>query len=341
MNRRNARPRLDLVIPVFNEQDVIEVLVSQLCAQFSSKNLTDAGLSSVRYIFVDDGSADETAALVRDKIRSGIPALLIRLSRNFGHQAALSAGLDAADAELVACMDADLQDPPELVYAMVERWRDGCDVVYGQRRTRRERALKRAGYWLFYRVLQSLSDIPIPRDSGDFCLMDQKVVTALRALPEKLRFIRVLRAWVGFSQAAVPFDRPARKAGAPKYDWRGLYRLATDGIAAASIRPLQLAQVVSFGFFLLAMVFLSLLGFALFLAPEAPTPPFELIALLLLMLGNASLALCIYILGAYVGRTYLEVKGRPSYLVMERIGQRQEDGDEADKPRVGAHEKED
>jgi dolichol-phosphate mannosyltransferase len=200
---------------------------------------------------------------------------------------------------------------------MVERWRRGADVVYGRRRKRRENPLKVACYWLFYRLVALLADIQIPLDSGDFCLMDRRVVLALRAVPEKLRFVRGLRAWVGFSQDGFDYDRPARQAGSSKYGLGRLYRLATDGVVSSSVRPLQIAQ-----FFSLSYLFLALaLGLLLLLRPQVlDVPPALLVVYLLVVSGNFVQVFCVYILGAYVGRTYLEAKGRPSYVVMEVVG---------------------
>ncbi|NOK22553.1 glycosyltransferase family 2 protein [Corallococcus carmarthensis] len=307
---------LDIVIPVYNEEEMLDLLLGRLAQVFAPEVLARQGVASVRFILVDDGSRDATARLLAERIRGGLQARLIRLSRNFGHQGAVCAGLDHADADLVSVMDADLQDPPEVVWDMLAAWRQGADVAFGRRRRRQGNVLKRLGYWGFYRLVAFLSEINLPLDTGDFCLMDRGVVSALRQLPENLRFSRGLRAWVGFQQVAVPFDRPARAAGEPKYTWSKLYRLATDGIASMSTRPLQAAQLASFLFGVLTLLFLFLLvGFSRHL--DVPRP--FLFAYVLIATGNAVLAFCLYILGAYVGRTYLEVKGRPPYVVMERV----------------------
>jgi glycosyltransferase involved in cell wall biosynthesis len=269
---------------------------------------------------VDDGSTDASASILADRIAGGLDARLVRFSRNFGHQSAVCAGLDHAEGDLVVVMDADLQDPPEVVLPMVDQWRRGADVVFARRRRRKGNALKRLGYWGFYRLVGFLSDIRLPLDTGDFGLMDRRVVLALRSLPERLRFPRGLRAWVGFRQEAIEFDRPERRAGTPKYAWRHLYRLATDGIASMSTRPLQVAQVCSFLFGLLTIGLLVLLLAGYATSASAIPKPF-LLAYVLVASGNAVQSLCLYILGAYVGRTYLEVKGRPPYLVMEVVEQ--------------------
>lgn len=315
-----ARPvSLDLVIPVWNEEEVLSLLFQRLGDAFSPERCERSGIRSVRYVLVDDGSQDRTAELIRSRIEQGAPAMLLRLSRNFGHQAAVSAGLDHATADLVAVIDADLQDPPELIHEMTASWRAGSDVVYGVRRRRQENPLKVLGYWAFYRLVAWLSDLKVPLDGGDFGLMDQRVVRELRALPETLRFPRVLRAWVGFRQSGVEYDRPQRQAGRTKYTLRRLYRLATDGVASSSVRPLQLAQVFSFSYFVLMFVLGAAILRRLLLSETPGLPPSVLVTYLLIVSGGFVQALCLYILGAYVGRTYLEVKRRPSYLVMETI----------------------
>jgi dolichol-phosphate mannosyltransferase len=311
---------LDLIIPVYNEAEVIDLLFEALDATFSHVNLAPRNVVGVRYLFVDDGSSDASARMIAERIRAGAPAVLYRLSRNFGHANALSAGLDRATGDLVAVIDADLQDPPAVVLEMIDRARDGYNVVFGQRRGRKENFVKRAGYWSFYRLVAFLADIQIPLHSGDFCLMDRRAVQELRNLPERLRFPRVLRAWIGFSQIGVAYDRPPRRAGRSKYSFKMLYRLATDGVAAASIRPLQIAQLSSFLFGIVAAVLM--LAILLMLAGQVQATvslPFLLLALLIAS-GHGLTMLCLYVVSAYLGRMYIEIKGRPSYIVMEQIG---------------------
>lgn len=314
---RRAQVSLDVVIPVWNEEAVLGSLFERLSHVFSPDQLQHSRIDSVRYLFVDDGSTDRTPELVANAIADGLPAVMVRFSRNFGHQNAVSAGLDHTDADVVAVIDADLQDPPELIPAMLEKWRAGWDVVYGQRRKRRgENPLKLAGYWLFYRLLAALADIHIPLDSGDFCLMDRRVVEVIVRVPERLRFPRGIRAWVGFRQTSIEYERPLRRAGRTKYNFARLYKLATDGVISSSVRPLQLAQVFSVSYLVLALA----VGLLLLLSEQTQVPPLILVGYLLIVSGNFVQVFCIYILGAYVGRTYLEVKGRPSYVVMEILG---------------------
>ena len=317
-SRQFMHPSVDIVIPVFNEAKVMGALVDRLEEQFSSARIGALGLSRVQYIMVDDGSTDATASVISQLIASGVPIKLLRLSRNFGHQSALAAGLDHSQSDIVVIMDADLQDPPEIIPAMVKLWRSGYDVVYGIRKNRRGSVLKRGAYWCFYRIYKALSEVAVPVDSGDFSLMDKRVVEAMRRLPEKLRFQRGLRAWVGFGQTGVEYERPARSIGTPKYTLGKLYALATNGIASMSTRPLKVAQL----FCAVFVVILTVEGIWLLkslVVSDASTPRGLLLIGLLVTAGNAVQAFCMYLLGAYVGRTYLEVKDRPPYLVMEQV----------------------
>ena len=309
---------LDVIVPIYNEAEVLGALFDALDETFCAPNLAQRNLARVRYLFVDDGSSDASARIISDRITAGAPATLYRLSRNFGHQNAVCAGLDHASADLVAILDADLQDPPHVVLEMVDKI-DEYDVVFGQRRQRKENVVKRLGYWGFYRLVDALSDIRLPLDSGDFCLMDRRVVQALQALPERLRFPRVLRAWVGFKQTGIEYERLSRRAGSTKYSLGKLYRLATDGIAAASIRPLKIAQLFSFilGVIALGLTFVFVL--MVFGKIDAPLSLPFLVTYILITSGNAMTMLCLYVINAYIGRTYLEVKGRPPYIVMEVI----------------------
>lgn len=311
---------LELIIPVFNEAAVLKILLDRLDRIFSMPELKRFGLSSVRFLFIDDGSTDTTASILAQRIKTGWPASLIRFSRNFGHQAALTAGLDRATASLVAVLDGDLQDPPELILEMVKKLDEGFDVIYGQRRSRQEPAYKKLFYWGFYRLYRILSGVNLPVDAGDFCVMRSKVVFALRELPEKLRFHRGLRSWVGFRQAAFLYDRPERGAGTSKYTLARLYALATNGIASLSIRPLRVTQGILFFSLTITVGFMTVI-LRKFLFTPRPDPFWAwLLSTQALIAFTSSLQIfCLYILGAYIGRMYLEVKSRPSYIVMEIV----------------------
>ncbi|MGO9117338.1 MAG: glycosyltransferase family 2 protein [Desulfomonilaceae bacterium] len=319
MRDRSGPVRLEIVIPVYNEEEMIKPLLDELIRTFGKEQLEKHLIRSVKLIFVDDGSTDNTASKLAEAIRAGLPAVLIRLSRNFGHQKALKAGLDVATADVTAVIDADLQDPPDLIPDMLSEWREGCDVVYGLRRSRREGRAKRFCYWAAYRLIAMLSDIPLPLDSGDFCLMDRRVVTHLKSLSESVLFLRGMRSWVGFRQIGLPYDRPARIAGTTKYRLKNLYKLATDGIAALSTRPLRLAQGITFAYLVTAITLSIFIIFRLLFPADNGVSPLFLTTYLLILLGNGLICLCIYVLGAYVGRGYVEVKGRPQYVVMEVV----------------------
>ncbi len=319
--RRQDEVSLDLVVPVHDEEQVLPELIRTLETTFDDACRSRLGLRSVRCIFVDDGSRDRSVEVIQQQAPVGLGIRLLRLSRNFGHQAAVSAGLAHSDADLVAVLDADLQDPPATVCDMIEQWRHGYEVVYGQRRNREASPALRFLYAAFYRLFRWLSPIDVPVDAGDFCLLSRRVVDELDALPEAVRFPRGLRAWVGFPQAAVAYDRPARRAGQSSYGWRDLYNLATEGIASLSLRPLQVAQLLALVYGALSLLGLAAIWLDLFGAADAGTRIDVVIVLLLA--SNSIILFCIYILGAYLGRTYLEAKGRPSFIVYEDIAVRE------------------
>jgi glycosyltransferase involved in cell wall biosynthesis len=238
---------------------------------------------------------------------------VVNLSRNFGHQAALTAGLDYARGDAVVCMDGDVQDPPEIIPTLVAQWRDGNDVVYAVRKVRKEGFIKRGCYAAFYRLLRRLSMVSIPLDAGDFALMDRRVVDCLKALPERSRFIRGLRSWVGFRQTGVEYEREKRFAGVPKYSWSKLVHLAVNGLLSFSALPLRMATAVGF-----MISFCSLLGIivALYLKlfTDLAIPGWTATVIPILVLGGIQL-LSIGILGEYIAQIFDEVKQRPLYVV--------------------------
>lgn len=311
---------LDVVIPVFNESDVLPQFLERLESAFDERALDRLQLGRVRFLLFDDGSTDDSVQVIAEWIESGADATLFRFTRNFGHQAAVIAGIDHADADAVAVMDADLQDPPEVLVSMIERWRAGADVVFGRRRRRREGLVRRLGYWLGYRLIAGLSDVAMPLDAGDFCVMDRRVVEALRKLPEHLRFTRGLRAWVGFAQEELAYDRPERAAGETKYTLGKLYKLATDGVASMSTRPLKVAQLISFLYAVLTLILVVTLVLRLSSADSSTLEIWFLALGILVASGSMVQAAYLYVLGGYIGRTYLEVKARPAYLISEAIG---------------------
>jgi dolichol-phosphate mannosyltransferase len=244
---------------------------------------------------------------------------LIGFARNFGHQIAVTAGIDAACGDAVVLIDADLQDPPEVIHEMIAKWREGYDVVYGTRTERRgESVFKRATARGFYRLLNRLSDVPIPIDTGDFRLMSRNVVDTLRAMPERDRFVRGMVSWVGFKQIALPYKRAKRFAGESKYPLRKMLRFATDGILSFSTKPLQMS--VTLGMLSASLALIGIVyAFYLRLFTNTWVEGWTALMIAVLFLGGVQL-ICVGILGEYVGRIYNEVKSRPLYVVQEYLG---------------------
>ena len=317
--KRPEEPLLSIVVPVYNEAEVLR--------EFQQRLLGVANECCVPWevIVVDDGSSGKTPALLRALQESDPRLKTVTLSRNFGHQVAVTAGLDAASGDVVAVMDGDLQDPPEMLPLFLARWREGYDVVYGVRATRKGSVLKKGCYSVFYRFLQLLADTQIPLDSGDFCLMDRRVVDALQRFPERRRFVRGLRAWVGFRQIGIPYDRPERAGGKPKYTWWKLWRLASDGALSFSFKPLTWISVTgvltsAFSFAgLLFFIVHRVVGFEVYGYSPADVPGFTSIIFSLLYFGGIQL-LALGLIGRYIAQIAEEVKGRPLYIEKERRG---------------------
>ena len=301
---------ISVVVPLYDEQETVGELHRRLGDVLRSLGVTH------EVLLVDDGSGDATPRLLDDLAARDPCVVAVHLSRNFGHQAALSAGLDRARGHAVVLMDGDLQDPPEVIPEMVRLWRAGVDVVYAIRRRRREGVFKRSSYFLFYRLLRAVSEIEIPLDSGDFCLMDRAVADALRALPERCRFLRGLRTFVGFRQVGLPVDRAARGAGRPKYTLPALARLAVDGLISFSSAPLRLVTQVGLA---TATLSAGLTVWALVDALSHHTAPRGWASLLIVVLFLGSVQLIsLGIIGEYIRLIFIESKGRPSYVVDDR-----------------------
>lgn len=325
-----TRPTLSLVLPIFNEEEVIPELHARL------QDFLSALALDTEVLFVDDGSRDRSKELLSD-LACGEPRYrVLGLARNFGHQIAITAGVDYARGRAVVVMDADLQDPPDVVLEMVAKWREGFDVVYARRRSRKgESFFKLVTAKLFYRMFASMIPIAVPLDTGDFRLMSRRVILALRSLRETHRFVRGMVAWLGFKQIAILYDRPARFAGETKYPLRKMLRFAVDGITSFSILPLRFATylgiVVSIGSVGVA-VYALIAKFVLFTTVPGWTAQTVLVSLL-----AAAQLLMIGILGEYIGRIYEEVKRRPLYVVGDRVNvQRRPDDDELDEEDDGA-----
>lgn len=305
---------LSMVIPCYDEEEVIGETIKRL-----RRFCIDLVELDVEFIFIDDGSHDRTRELLKVFAEEDRRIKIIGFARNFGHQVAVTAGIDAASGDAVVIIDADLQDPPEVIHQMIAKWREGYDVVYGTRTERRgESAFKLATARRFYRLLNRLSDVPIPLDTGDFRLISRNVVDTLRAMPERDRFIRGMISWVGFKQIAVPYKRAQRFAGESKYPLRKMLHFAMDGILSFSTRPLQISVAV--GMFCAA---LALLGtfYALFfrLFTNTWVEGWTALMIAILFIGGVQL-ISVGILGEYTGRIYHEIKNRPLYVVQEYTG---------------------
>ncbi len=308
------QPTYSLVIPIYNEEATIPEMYRRVGA------VMDGLDGPCELILVNDGSRDRSLALLRD-LRDRDPRVCyLSFARNFGHQTAVTAGLNFARGRIVVVLDADLQDPPELIPAMVEQWRAGYQVVYAQRVQRRQESwFKRLTAYGFYRVLRHLADVDIPTDTGDFCLMDRQVVEALNAMPERNRYLRGLRAWAGFRQTAIPFQRDPRFAGEVKYTFRKSLALAIDGLVSFSKVPLRMSTYVGLLSAAIALLMGLLVLYWRLFEPNSPLTGFATIAIAIFFLGAVQLV-SIGILGEYIGRIYEEVKGRPLYTLAEVKG---------------------
>lgn len=303
---------LSIAIPVFNEEENLPQLAERLKSTMSALQFEDYEI-----IFVDDGSRDGTPQLLAALHDADQHIRVVRFSRNFGHQAALQAGMDECQGDALVFMDADLQDPPEVIADFVKQWKAGYDIVYAIRKQRKENILKRACYKLFYRSLQLVANIDVPLDAGDFCLMDKRVVDALTALPERNRFLRGLRSWIGFAQIGVEYERQARLAGTPKYTVRKLLGLALSGYIGFSAMPLRVASALGT---CSALAGLGLIVWAVVQKVVGhPTPwGWASTVSIMLFLGGMQLGV-LGIIGEYLSRTYDEVRGRPTYVVSRRL----------------------
>ncbi len=307
-SRRPADPLLSLVVPVFDEDESIDLFIDTVVP------ILDRDRLRFEIVFVNDGSRDDTLARLLARSSRDRRIRVVNLSRNFGKEAALTAGLDHARGDVLVPIDIDLQDPPDLIAAFMVRWREGYDIVYGVRSTRHaDTAAKRMSASWFYWVFNSMSPVRIPANVGDFRLVDRRAVEVLRQLPERNRFMKGLFAWVGFNSIGVPYERPQRAAGSTKFNFWRLWNFALDGVVSFSTAPLRAwfyvgvviaAVSVLYAFFIITRVLI--LGI--------DTPGYASLLIAVLLMGAIQL-LSLGIIGEYLGRLFLEVKGRPIYVV--------------------------
>jgi dolichol-phosphate mannosyltransferase len=311
--------KISVIVPCYNEEEVLPKLFERLGAVAVGWN------TDYEIICVNDGSRDRTWELLKAQNQKDPRWLGLCFARNFGHQTAVSAGLHFATGDCAVIIDADLQDPPEEISRLLEKWREGFEVVFATRKKRQDPLIKKILAWGFYRTLQKMTPLPMARDAGDFCLLDKRVVAVMNSLPERSRYLRGLRTWCGFRQASVEFDRHERAAGVPQYTLKKSFKLAMDGLFSFSAAPLRLATylglwVSAFAFFGVIFTLAQKLFAAQFarigLAPGAGFPT---IVISVLFLGGVQL-ICLGILGEYIGRIYEEVKGRPLWILRDTAG---------------------
>lgn len=305
---------LSVVVPCFNEEDVLRDTTRRLVEVLERLPL------KFEIIYVDDGSGDSTSDLLREFAAQDNRMRIVRLSRNFGHQMAITAGLEHAAGDAVVVIDADLQDPPEIILEFVQRWREGYDVAYGVRGEREgETPFKIWSARAFYRLMDRLSDTQIPLDTGDFRLMDRRVLDALLAMPERDRFVRGMVSWLGFSQVAVRYHRGPRAAGLTKFSLIRMLRFAADGIFSFSILPLRIATWIGFGTSGIAVLGILIAVIERLFGVKGLVKGWASMLIAVLFIGGVQL-ICIGIIGEYVGRIYGESKRRPLYVLREKIG---------------------
>lgn len=313
--QRPRRPLISVVCPIFREEDTVEEFYRRVTEALESVE------PAIRHelVFVNDGSDDTSGDRLRAICAADSRAKLVDLSRNFGHQLAITSGIDHATGDAVVVMDGDLQDPPEVLPKMIERWRQGFDVVYGLRSRRNgEARIIRATSALFYRLINRLSDTDLPLDTGDFRLMDAAVADILRSMREDNRYIRGMVSWIGFDQTAVPYVRDARFAGKSNYLFIRRIRLGFDGLTSFSEQPLRFASALGGMVVAVAMFLAIYIVISRVLDPERSFQGYTSIMVAVLFLGGVQL-LCVGLLGEYIGRIYRESKGRPLYVVRERV----------------------
>lgn len=306
---------ISIVVPVFNEEKVLR--------EFHKRTAQALSVHRFEILFVNDGSTDGSWEIIQDLTKADARVAGLSLSRNFGHQAALTAGLEHAQGDAVVLMDADLQDPPEVIPGMIQKWQAGYDVVYGIRSKRKGESLfKKFTASVFYRIFRGATSVPVSLEAGDFRLLSRKVVDVLNQTPERIRFLRALTSWVGFNQTAVPYVRDPRFAGKSKYPLFKMLKFAFDGLTSFSSLPLQLASYLGFAVTTVAFL-VALYSLYVRLFTQTAVRGWTSLLIVVIFLGGVQL-LMIGIIGEYIGRIYEEVKRRPLYLLKEKVGARQE-----------------
>lgn len=300
-----------VIVPMYNEEEVIPETYRRLTKVMDDIN------ESYEIIFINDGSRDNTKAMLSELCKTDKRVKMIDFARNFGHQIAITAGMDYAAGDCMVIIDGDLQDPPELIPDMIEIWRSGFDVVYGKRKSRHgETFFKKFTAKIFYRLLGKLTDVDIPVDTGDFRLIDRKVCEALKQLPERSRYVRGLMSWVGFKQTAIEFERSERFAGETKYPLKKMLKLAMDGIMSFSYKPLRIASYLGTFLSLASFLYLIFVLLQKLIFPESAQSGWASIIAVSLFF-NGIILLMLGIIGEYIGRIYDEAKGRPLYIISE------------------------
>ena len=301
-----------IIIPILNEENTLPILYGRL------KEVLENFKENYDIIFINDGSTDNSLNIILGICQKDKNVKLIDFSRNFGHQMAITAGLEHAEGDAVIIMDGDLQDPPEVLPKFIEKWKEGWEVVYAIRKNRKENVIKKTAYNLFYKLLKVISYVNIPLDSGDFSLIDRRIVDILLTLPERNRFVRGLRTWVGFKQIGVEYNRNERYAGIPKYNFRKLLNLAYDGLVSFSYAPLRFAT--NFGFLIAFLAFSGILiVIFLKLFSDIKVAGWASQVTIILFIGGVQL-ITIGIIGEYIGKILDEVKQRPKYLIKQKVG---------------------
>ncbi|MFM2060726.1 MAG: hypothetical protein RLZZ507_396 [Cyanobacteriota bacterium] len=307
-------PKYSFLVPIYNEEETIYEMYRRISLVMNQMD------GSVELCLINDGSRDRSLQMIRELHQKDPRVVYLSLARNFGHQIAVTAGLNFVRGQIVVILDADLQDPPELIPEMVELWKQGYQIVYAQRTKRRQEGLfKRFTAYAFYRILKNLADVDIPTDTGDFCLLDRKVVDVLNAMPERNRYIRGLRSWVGFNQTAIRFERDPRFAGDVKYTFNKSFALAINGLVSFSKVPLRLSTYLGLLAAIVSLFMSLLVLYWRLFTPHSPLTGITIILMIVFFLGAVQLV-SIGILGEYIGRIYEEVKQRPLYTLSEVAG---------------------